>query len=69
MTTNVQTRIEGTKLIIEVDLTENHGQSSTGKSTIIGSTHGFLQVGDVSVSLNVVKPNKARRADALLRSL
>ncbi len=37
---NVSTRVEGTKLVIEVDLTQDFGESSTGKSILVATTAG-----------------------------
>jgi hypothetical protein len=34
-------RIEGDKLILEIDLTGNFGESSTGRSYTIATTEGF----------------------------
>lgn len=57
--TNVDLKITGDKLVITVDLTQDHGPSKTGKTTIIGTTHGFANLdykdNPVSVSLNVTK--------------
>lgn len=49
-------RIEGNKLIIEVDLNQNFGPSSTGKTDVVASSGGFQKVADnISFSLNVCK--------------
>jgi|GEM_PF-952268 len=59
--TNVKTSWKGTTLIIEVNTVEDHGKSKTGKSTIVGTTHGFTAVARPSdgkqfgVSVNVTK--------------
>ena len=61
MATNIETRIDGNKLIIEVDLSQEHGQTTTGKSTKIASSNGGMSVPgceDVKVNLNVYKPNR-----------
>jgi hypothetical protein len=53
---NVVLRVEGNKLIIEVDLTQNYGPSSTGKTNVVATSGGFAKVAnrdDVSFSLNV----------------
>lgn len=42
--TNVMTRVEGRKLIIEIDLDHRAGQSASGKSLTIASTQGIKQV-------------------------
>ena len=58
--TNVQYTIKDDKLIITVDLTQNHGLSASGKTTTVGTSHGFYKLseygnGDISLSLNVCK--------------
>jgi len=51
----------GNTMIIRVDLTKNFGKSSSGKSTIIASTHGFSNISpgagfeNVGISLNVIR--------------
>jgi hypothetical protein len=59
---NVNQRVEGNKLVIEIDLDQSFGASSTGKSLMIASTNGFNRVespkyAGVSFSLNVTKRN------------
>ena len=41
---NVKTSVKGTKLTIEVDLSETHGDSASGKTTVIASTKGNVQI-------------------------
>lgn len=57
--TNVETKIEGNKLIITVDLSQNQGPSSTGKTDGIASSHGNVPVegapGNVRIGLNVYR--------------
>lgn len=51
--------VEGTKLIIVVDLTQEFGPSSSGKSITIASTEGNVSIPDrkdVKIGLNVYKP-------------
>jgi hypothetical protein len=58
---NVKMTVEGNKLTIEVDLSEEHGPSSSGKTTIIATTSGNAPVPDregVQVGLNVFKKRK-----------
>jgi hypothetical protein len=53
---NVTMKVEGTKLILTVDLSKNLGKSKSGKTTVIGSTQGNVSVPgkeDVKVGLNV----------------
>jgi hypothetical protein len=55
---NVNIRIEGSKLIIEVDLSKNLGPSSSGKSTLIAKSGGNVPVPgckEVLLGLNVYK--------------
>lgn len=56
---NIITKVEGSKLIIEVDLTKEFGPSKSGKTIVIASTQGNQRVagpkGDVMVGLNVYK--------------
>jgi hypothetical protein len=59
MGTNIVIRIEGDKLIIEVDLTQEHGLTGSGKSIKIASSEGNMSVPgreDVKIGLNVYKP-------------
>jgi hypothetical protein len=51
--------VDGDKLIITVDLNQEFGLSSSGKSITIASTEGNISVPgreDVKVGLNVYKP-------------
>ena len=53
---NVDMKIEGTKLIITVDISQPGELSSSGKSMVIGTTEGNVSVPDraeVKVGLNV----------------
>lgn len=54
---NVETKTEGDKLIITVDLSKDLGLSKSGKSRIIATTEGNATVrtakGEVKVGLNV----------------
>lgn len=58
---NCTHKIVGTKLVIEVDLTQTVGPSSTGKNLIVGSTGGNCVVDGwkqrkISFGLNVFTP-------------
>lgn len=56
---NVKTTIKGSKLIIEVDLSQEFGLSASGKSIAVASTKGNKAVVDgVMFGLNVYKPVK-----------
>lgn len=63
---NVKMSVKGNVLTITVDLSQDHGPSSSGKTIIVGSTSGFVGVPDtegISVGLNVVrKGNKAAKS-------
>jgi hypothetical protein len=52
---NVVIRKEGDKMIIEVDLTKEHGLSSSGKNTVVATTQGNVAFENVKVGLNVYK--------------
>ena len=56
---NVEMKVEGNKLIIVVDLTQEFGLSSSGKSMTIASTEGNVSVPgreEVKIGLNIYKP-------------
>lgn len=48
---NVLLKQDGNKLIITVDMSKDYGKSKSGKSNIIASTLGVLQVGDARINL------------------
>jgi len=53
---NVKTNITGTKLIIEIDLSQDFGPSKSGKTTSIASTLGNVEVQKgVFLGVNVYK--------------
>ena len=61
--TNMEVRVQGNKLIIEVDLTEEYGRSASGKSITVASSGGAVPVPgreEIKVNLNVYKPTKRR---------
>lgn len=48
--------IKNNTLTITVDLKANQGTSKSGKSNIIDSTHGFVNIDEkISFSLNVIR--------------
>ena len=55
---NVKYVIDGDKLTIEVDLTEEHGLSSSGKSIIVATTEGPFRVPgrEERIGLNIYRP-------------
>lgn len=65
MATNVKLSTRGNTLIIEVDLTEEHGVSASGKSVTVASSGGAIAIPgneDIKVNVNVYKPVKRRNA-------
>ncbi len=54
---NVELTIEGTMLTIKVDLTQDFGPSSSGKTIIIASTEGNVSIPDreEKIGLNIYK--------------
>lgn len=57
---NVQMKVEGDKLVITVDLSQEYGPSSSGKSMVIASTEGNAPVPgreEVKVGLNIYRPH------------
>ena len=55
---NVITEVQGTTLIIKVDLSKSFGASKSGKTEIVASTQGNQQINGVCVGLNVYKARK-----------
>ena len=61
MAKNVNMRIEGKQLIIEVEMDQDFGLSKSGKTRIIASTEGNISAPgdeDVKIGLNVYRYNK-----------
>ena len=52
---NVKHEIKGDELVLRVNLKEEHGRSKSGKTIIVASTQGNVQLGGVTVGLNVYK--------------
>ena len=53
---NVETKVNGNILTITVDLSKDFGPSKTGKTKIVASTGGFIEVAPGKVmNLNVNK--------------
>ena len=46
---------EGNKLTLTVELTDDPKPSSTGKSLILFTSHGFQWEDDIAVNLTVIK--------------
>ena len=58
---NVSMRVDGSILVIEIDLSQSLGPSSSGKSEIIATSGGNIPVPglpEVKVGLNVFRPRK-----------
>lgn len=58
---NVTLKVEGNKLIIDVDLSKEIGPSSSGKTTLIASTEGNANVPGhdrVTLGLNIFKARR-----------
>src|SRR5207245_634120 len=56
---NVEMTVEGDKLVIVVDLRQELGISSSGKSIMIAGTEGNVSVPgreDIKIGLNIYKP-------------
>ena len=56
---NIQMQVEGDKLIIVVDLQQEFGLSSSGKSVTIASTEGNISLPnreEIKIGLNIYKP-------------
>lgn len=59
--TNVEASVEGDVLLLRVKLSEDHGPSASGKTSVIASTHGaqaLSGVAGVIVGLNVNRKAK-----------
>lgn len=53
---NMSVKVEGNKMTIVIeDITKVQGLSSSGKSHMIASTHGFIQVNGLSLGVNLTK--------------
>jgi hypothetical protein len=56
---NIEIRVEGNKLVLEIDLTKEYGLTSSGKSITIAGTEGNVAVPgreEMKIGLNVYKP-------------
>jgi len=52
---NVEMKMQGKKLVIEVDTDKDFGPSKSGKTIIVASTEGNQTVNGVTVGLNVYR--------------
>ena len=60
---NVKTTVDGNKLTIEVDLSKDFGDSKSGKTTVIASTLGNVDIeghDGVKMGLNIYKSKKKK---------
>ena len=63
---NIVLMIEGNELIIRVDLSQEMGESASGKSVIIATTGGNVLLPgseDVKIGLNVFRPQSSGRGN------
>ena len=68
---NVEFEVESDQLIIRVDLSQELGESSSGKSVIIATTGGNVTVPGreaVKAGLNVYRPQQAGRTSRRMAS-
>jgi hypothetical protein len=59
MAKNIETKVQGDKLVITIDLSKNFGLSSSGKSLIIATSEGNVPVSgreDIKIGVNVYRP-------------
>ena len=70
---NVKMHVDGCKLLIEVDLSQSLGPSSSGKSDLVAlASDEVPDVEGVSVTLSVYRPKRSKRISKdqnLLKSL
>lgn len=62
---NIEVQVQGNKLVIVVDLSQELGLSASGKSVVIATTRGNADgvvpgYEDVTIGLNVYRPNFGR---------
>jgi len=58
---NVKASVKGSILTLTIDLAEKGETSASGKSLVVASTHGNVELKDapgVKVGLNIFAPNK-----------
>lgn len=70
---NVSFQVEGNQLVLTVDLDQELGASSTGKSILIATTGGDVLVSvpgydDIKVGVNVYRPQQNDRASRRMAS-
>jgi len=55
---NVEMTVEGSTLIIKVDISKDYGESKSGKSITIASTEGNISIPDnedIKIGLNIYR--------------
>lgn len=55
---NIETKIDGTKLVITVDLSKTFGRSKSGKTEIVATTEGNVSLEgrpEVKMGINIYK--------------
>lgn len=61
---NISFEVQGDQLVIVIDLSQEIGESSSGKSMIVATTGGNVSVPgheEVKIGLNVYRPVQAAR--------
>ena len=61
---NVKFQVEGDQLVIVVDLSQQVGESASGKSVIIATTGGNVVVPgceELKIGLNVYRPQQVKK--------
>jgi len=64
---NVAVQIKNNKLVLKIDLSKSHGTSKSGKSNVIATTEGNIEVTghqDVKFGLNVFQYQPRKKATA-----
>lgn len=51
--TNIEAQVDGDVLTLTIDLSKTHGPSKSGKTTIVATTHGNIEVEGTGVTLGV----------------
>ena len=53
---NVALQVNGSKLVITCDLSQDFGPSKSGKTTVVASTEGFIAAAPgIKLGLNLIK--------------
>jgi hypothetical protein len=59
---NAKFTVNGSKLVIEVDLSADLGPSATGKSRMVASTHGNVVIPGTDVTIGVNAYRRVQKA-------